>query len=203
MVVLGFNSSDDATMAKEFMEECDFTFRTVLDSGQEALNVSYSGYKASCVPLHYIIDREGKIALTQPGFERGYGKILGTLARLGVDTGVEPLPANEPVRTVRKAEKTIPPVGPKVRGKGLIEGTVVDPTGKPISDVAIRLRCTEPSIRKATSTDGEGLFKFRRLPAGEYLVTLEWDATDETKDVERKVSLEDGQKIELELEQSR
>ena len=103
-MVLGFNSSDDPDMAREFMDECGFTFRTVLDSSDEAIHVAFTGYKATCVPLHYIIDRKGKIALTQPGFEKGYGKILGTLARLGVNTGVDPLPAPEPARKVREKE---------------------------------------------------------------------------------------------------
>ena len=79
-------------MARDFMKECGFTFRTVLDSGPEATEVAWSGYKACCVPLHYVIDKERKIALALPGFEEGYKTILGTLARLGVDTDVDPLP---------------------------------------------------------------------------------------------------------------
>lgn len=53
------------------MQECGFNFRTVLDSSDEALQVAFSGCKASCMPLHYIIDREGRIALTRPVFEPG------------------------------------------------------------------------------------------------------------------------------------
>ena len=84
-------------MAREFIKECGFTFRTVLDSSDEAGQVAWGAYKACCVPLHYVIDRERKIVLALPGFEKGYKTILGTLARLGVDTGVDPLPA-KPVK---------------------------------------------------------------------------------------------------------
>lgn len=95
---LGFNSSDNADMARDFMKECGFSFRTVLDSSDEAGKIAWCAYKACCVPLHYVIDKHRKIALAQPGFEEGYKTILGTLARLGVDTGVDPLPAPESVR---------------------------------------------------------------------------------------------------------
>ena len=52
VVVIGFNSSDDPDMARDFMKECGFAFRSVLDSSQEAIHAAFSGYKACCVPLH-------------------------------------------------------------------------------------------------------------------------------------------------------
>jgi hypothetical protein len=203
VVVLGFNSSDDADLAREFMEECNFPFRTVLDSSDEARDVAYTGYKASCVPLHYIIDREGKIALAQPGFESGYKKILGTLARLGVDTGVEPLPVPDAVRTERRGERAIPSVGAPVRGKAVIQGRLTGSDGKPVPAASIRLRCEDPPIRKAGETDGEGTFKFRRLPAGAYTLTWERDPRDPSRDVEKEITLEEEQSLEIELSETK
>jgi hypothetical protein len=197
VVVLGFNSADDPGMAKEFMKECGFTFRTVLDSGPEAINVAFSGYKASCVPLHYLIDRQGKIALTQPGFETGYTRILGTLARLGIDTGVAPLPLPKAARKVREAEKSIPSVGSSIRGEAEISGSVLDAAGKPVKDVSVRLLCKDPAVRKAAATDEEGRFIFRRLPAGAYTVTVEWDPLDEAKDRDKEIKIDDGRKVEM------
>jgi hypothetical protein len=202
VVVLGFNSSDDPAMAREFMEENDFGFRTVLDSSTAATHAAYTGYKATCVPLHYVIDREGKIALTQPGFEKGYRKILGTLARLGVETGVDPLPAPKPVKPARKArpgEKVIASVGSPVRGTAVIRGKVVDLSGKPVGKAMIRLRCAKPAVLKAADSDETGCFVFRRLPAGDYQLSLERNPLDESRDVGKNVSLGDGQKVEVEF----
>lgn len=184
-------------MAKDFMEEHGFAFPSVLDSSDAALQASFSDYNACCVPLHYIIDSDYRIALAQPGFEKGYGKILGTLARLGVDTGVPPLPAEKPKRKPRKADKALTSVGSPVRGKGVIKGLVLNVDGNPIKDQSIRLRCPALKIAKAASTDENGKFIFRRLPPGTYDVTFEQDLLDESKDIKKEVKLEDNQKTDV------
>lgn len=193
-MVLGFNSADDPDQAREFMEECGFKFRTVLDGSDEATNVAFQGYKASCVPLHYVIDREGKIALTQPGFE-GYKKILGTLSWLGVNTGVPPRPPDEPATGTEEEEGPTALVGSPVRGKAGIHGTVLDEKGKPLQYVTISLKCAHPPVNKIAITDEEGGFRFRRLPHGRYTLTLERIPGDESEHIQKEITIkEDGVK---------
>lgn len=189
--MLGFNSSDDPDLARKFMEECGFTFRTVLDGSSEATHVAFQGYKASCVPLHYVIDREGKIALTQPGFEGGYKKILGTLSWLGVNTGVPPRPPDEPATETDEEEGPPATVGSPVRGKARIHGTVFGESGKPLQFVTIRLECSGPPVNKIAVTDEEGGFRFRRLPHGRYTLTLERIPGDESKHIQKEITIKD------------
>ncbi len=162
-------------MAREFMKECGFTFRTVLDSSDEATQVAFSGYKACCVPLHYVIDKERKIVLAQPGFEEGYKTILGTLARLGVDTGVDPLPA---IPVKRKQ-------GPAKRGwedpseedsetpqleQCSLSGKVLDENHQPVKGRTLEVFSTEHAFNKRVKTSDEGTYVLESLKPGGYMV---------------------------------
>ncbi len=177
MVVLGFNSSDDADLAREFMTECGFTFRTVLDSSEAATMTAIRDYKACCVPLHYVIDRERTIALAQPGFEKGYKTILGTLARLGVDTGVEPLPAPEAKRKQEPARRGWEEADAEDRADSSIEkcslsGKVMDQNHRPVQGARLMVHSGEHSFSRSVRTDGEGIYSLDGLKPGHYAVSL-------------------------------
>lgn len=198
MVVLGFNSSDDPDMAREFMEECGFSFRTVLDSSQAAITTAFSDYKACCVPLHYVIDRKRRVVLAQPGFEKGYRTILGTLTWLGVETGVAPL---EPQFKSRRSETGKPAAfaGPVVRGKSLIRGVLSGSRNEPLARITVRLACSDPKVSKKTTTDDEGRFWFRRLPGGRYTLTVDLDPLDKTGMIEKEVLVKENQTVVVAL----
>jgi peroxiredoxin len=83
-VILGFNSADDKKIALEFLGENGATFPTILDSSDEARKVSWSDYKASGVPLNYIIDKEGKVVDTWYGYQEGHPRALAALRKAGL-----------------------------------------------------------------------------------------------------------------------
>ena len=173
MVVLGFNSSDDAGLALDFMKENGFTFRTVLDSSDEAGQVAWGAYKACCVPLHYVIDKERKIALAQPGFEEGYTTILGTLARLGVDTGVDPLPET-PVEQQPAKRGWEDPSEEDADTERIepcsLSGKVLDADHQPLSGRALEVFSREHDFDKRVKTNDEGVYFLDGLKPGHYAV---------------------------------
>lgn len=84
-------------------------------------------------------------------------------------------------------------------------GRVVDTSGKPIADARITLRDLDTGVRIETTTDGEGRFDRRMIPAARYEATIEkpgyaahresfdWSAsTDETETVEVQVVLQNA-----------
>jgi peroxiredoxin len=83
LVILGFNASDDKQIALEFMRENGATFPTILDSSDAATKVSFQDYRASGVPLNYLIDREGKIADAWYGYEEGHPRAKAALKKMG------------------------------------------------------------------------------------------------------------------------
>jgi peroxiredoxin len=95
LVILGLNWADDKKIALEFLRENSATFPTILDSSQAARDIVWRGYKASGVPVSYIIDREGKIADAWSGYETGHKRALNVLERLGL---IRTAAANEPAR---------------------------------------------------------------------------------------------------------
>ena len=84
LVILGFNSSDDKKIAMEFLRENSATFPTILDSSDAARRVGFSDYRASGVPLNYIIDRQGKIVDAWYGYEEGHKRALAALEKAGL-----------------------------------------------------------------------------------------------------------------------
>jgi thiol-disulfide isomerase/thioredoxin len=84
LVILGFNCSDDKKIALEFLGENGATFPTILDSSDAAVRVSHSDYKASGVPLNYIIDKEGKVVDAWYGYQEGHPRALAALKKAGL-----------------------------------------------------------------------------------------------------------------------
>jgi peroxiredoxin len=65
LVVLGFNCADDQAIATDLLRKNAVTFPVVLDTSNAALEVCFQDYQRSgmsAVPLHYMIDREGRVA---------------------------------------------------------------------------------------------------------------------------------------------
>ncbi|OHB63357.1 MAG: hypothetical protein A2Y77_06950 [Planctomycetes bacterium RBG_13_62_9] len=84
LVILGFNCADDKKIALEFLRENGATFPTILDSSDAAVKVGYSDYKASGVPLNYILDPQHKVVATWYGYEEGHKGALEALKKAGL-----------------------------------------------------------------------------------------------------------------------
>jgi len=85
LVVLGLNCSDKKQIALEFMRDNSATFPNILDSSVAAGRTTNNGYKASGVPLTYIIDREGKVADAWFGYdEERHKRGIAILQKLGL-----------------------------------------------------------------------------------------------------------------------
>lgn len=84
LTILGFNSSDDKAIALEFLEENKATFPTIIDSSDAAVKTAYRDYRASGVPLNYIIDKEGKVVDAWYGYEKGHPRAKAALKKAGL-----------------------------------------------------------------------------------------------------------------------
>jgi peroxiredoxin len=82
LVILGFNASDDKKIALEMMRENGVTFPNILDASEAAEKISFTAYRASGVPLNYIIDPEGKIVDAWYGYEEGHPRAKAALQKL-------------------------------------------------------------------------------------------------------------------------
>ena len=85
VVILGFNCSDDKKIALDFLRENSATFPTILDSSDAATKTSWQDYRASGVPVNYIIDRDGKIVDAWYGYEKGHPRAIKALKKLGLE----------------------------------------------------------------------------------------------------------------------
>jgi peroxiredoxin len=85
LVVLGFNCSDDKQIALEFLRENKATFPTILDSSEAGTKVGFRDYRASGVPLNYILDRQGKVVDAWYGYEEGHKRALEALQKAGLE----------------------------------------------------------------------------------------------------------------------
>lgn len=84
LVILGLNRADDKQIALDFLRENSATFPTIIDSSEAARKTGSQDYRASGVPLNYIIDQKGKIADAWYGYEKGHKRALRVLEKLGV-----------------------------------------------------------------------------------------------------------------------
>lgn len=88
LVIVGFNSTDEATLAGEYARKRAFKFPVIVDpspAGQEVCLQKYQTVKGmSAVPLNYIIDREGRVVDAWYGYRSGDDRGLKNLRRLGV-----------------------------------------------------------------------------------------------------------------------
>jgi peroxiredoxin len=86
VAVLGFNSGDNARIAKAFLDESDITFPTVLESSPSARDVLEAyGNKADRVPLTYIIDRTGRCVDAWFGCEPVHPRAAVALEEAGLE----------------------------------------------------------------------------------------------------------------------
>ena len=90
LVVLGVNCADDRKIALELLEKDSVTFPNSIDSSEATQKVFYRDYRASGVPLNYIIDREGRVAAAWYGYSRKDRRAADVLERLGVRRVVRP-----------------------------------------------------------------------------------------------------------------
>src|SRR5260370_19587307 len=56
---------------------------------------------------------------------------------------------------------------------GDVRGTVLDPQQRPVGAAKVTLLSRSSSFSQTTDTNGDGEFSFRKVPIGEYLVTVE------------------------------
>ncbi len=83
VVVLGINTADNKQIALDFMRDNGATFPNVLDSSYKAALVMMDKYKASGVPLNYIIDRQGRVVEAWYGYEEGHEQAIAALKKAG------------------------------------------------------------------------------------------------------------------------
>lgn len=84
LTILGFNSSDDKDIALEFLAENKATFPTIIDSSDAAIKTAHRDYRASGVPLNYVIDKEGKVVDAWYGYEKGHVRAKSALKKAGL-----------------------------------------------------------------------------------------------------------------------
>jgi tetratricopeptide (TPR) repeat protein len=65
------------------------------------------------------------------------------------------------------------PPGSSLGKKGLVQGTVETPGGKPLSGISIKLQSMENGFMRIDYTDADGHFAFANLPSGNYMVAIE------------------------------
>ncbi len=90
LVLLGFNASDDKKIALGLMRDSKATYPTILDSSDAAIKAQFRDYRASGVPLNYIIDGQGKIVDVWYGYEEGHARALAALKKAGLKIEEEP-----------------------------------------------------------------------------------------------------------------
>jgi peroxiredoxin len=84
-VVLGFDSADKRQIALDLLQKQGLTFPCVLDSSDAAIATTYQAYRATAVPMTYLIDREGKIAAAWLGFDEKDQRLPALLKKLGIE----------------------------------------------------------------------------------------------------------------------
>jgi peroxiredoxin/outer membrane lipoprotein-sorting protein len=70
-------------------KKSDFSFQTAFDpAGRSEKNIAASLYGVSGIPTQYVLDKEGKVAAVNVGYEEGDYQLETALAKLGVDIAV-------------------------------------------------------------------------------------------------------------------
>ena len=84
LVILGF-TFEERSLAKLLLRENKVTFPNIRDGSRVAFKVLDKKYKgAGGVPLHYIIDRQGKVVEAWYGSKTGHPRALAALRRAGL-----------------------------------------------------------------------------------------------------------------------
>ena len=84
VAVVGINTADDRKIAQEFLDENEATFPTVLDPSEAGLKMAFQDYRVSGVPVHYILDTEGRVVDTWYGYEEGHARAKAALKKAGL-----------------------------------------------------------------------------------------------------------------------
>jgi peroxiredoxin len=85
LVILGF-TFEEKNLAKLLLRENQVTFPNIRDGSRLAFKVMDKKYKGGGgVPLHYIIDREGKVVEAWYGSDKGNPRALAALQRAGLE----------------------------------------------------------------------------------------------------------------------
>ena len=84
LVVLGFNCSDDAAIARDLMKKQGVDYPTILDSSEQATRTFFERYRGSGVPLNYVIDREGRVAAAWYGYQEKDPRRDEVFRKLGI-----------------------------------------------------------------------------------------------------------------------
>ncbi len=82
LIVVGYNTSDDEQFVRKLLEEHNITYPNIYTTSEEAQTVQFEQYQkagASGVPLNYVIDSEGNVAMTWYGFDKGKEKRIERL----------------------------------------------------------------------------------------------------------------------------
>ena len=84
LIVVGYNTSDDEIFIRELLKENNIAYPNIYTILKEAQLVQFEQYQkpgASAVPLNYVIDREGKVAMTWYGDDRKKERKIEKLLR--------------------------------------------------------------------------------------------------------------------------
>lgn len=84
LVIIGF-TGEDRNIAKLLLRENKVTYPNIRDGSRLALKVLFKKYEGGGgVPLHYIIDRQGKVVEAWYGSKKGNPRALAALQRAGL-----------------------------------------------------------------------------------------------------------------------
>jgi len=84
LVILGL-TFEERNLARLMLRENQVTFPNIRDGSRVAFKVLDKKYKGgSGVPLHYIIDRQGKVVEAWYGSQEGHPRALAALKRAGL-----------------------------------------------------------------------------------------------------------------------
>ncbi|MBM4024574.1 MAG: redoxin domain-containing protein [Planctomycetes bacterium] len=87
LAILGFNCTDDRRIAGVFLRENAVTLPSVLDASESAtrlMRLEY-GNKAGLLPLHYILEPQGKVVDAWFGREQNAERVLAALKKAGLE----------------------------------------------------------------------------------------------------------------------
>ena len=90
VVILGVNTADKKQIALDFMKENGATFPNVLDTSYKAALLMMDKYRASGVPLNYILARDGRVVEAWYGYEEGHAQAIAALRKAGAELDDDP-----------------------------------------------------------------------------------------------------------------
>jgi TonB family protein len=153
LVTLGVNS-EDADVARAFVKNKGYTFKTLVDEEREVMRK----YGVSGIPQVFIIDRDGKVKWHTVGFGNGKEVQLRNAVE-NVLKGVEPPPSNSPLPRAAVASDEA-----RIKANASTDGQksdVLAPKLVTVSENALNTRATKraqpnyPAEAKAAREQGQ------------------------------------------------